>query len=341
MFLHYFLNPESFVAVGQMLSKYDSERQKTQKLKLDLRIASHNEESLQCLRNLHGVESLTWAKVAGNLDFLSPNLIASLAHVDFSMSDDFSGLAFVSTLPKLRVLKLNCCRKVCNEDLRNLIGNACLEMLELLRCRVDDEGMSHLASLPALRKIQLMSTKVTEIGIRRLPRGLTHLGIIQAPVKIDDPQSWEHLRQLESLEIGPDVEDDDFRYLSCLTKLQRLVLHGNRDLTGSGLSYLANLPYLVDFTYNGNMLEFSNLAFLRGLRKLSVVLSTLLDSNIEVVRLLPELRALDLLYCSNLTDRVFETFEQCPLLQQVDLSGSGVTAAAIATFKARWRLIFR
>ncbi len=115
---------------------------------------------------------------------------------------------------------------------------------------ITDASLAHLATLPALKRLSLLSvSRVTDAG-------LVHL---------------KELTDLEELELDDaSISDDGLAHLSGLSKLQRLSLRDTA-VTDAGLAHLEGLPRLRTLMLDGTKVTDRGLAHLHGMSELQEV----------------------------------------------------------------------
>jgi Leucine-rich repeat (LRR) protein len=141
---------------------------------------------------------------------------------------------------------------------------------------VTDAELARLARQPAIHRIQLDHTKITDLGLEYLKplRGVRHLSLYYAEYITDD--GLAHLRDWKQLEVlnlrGTRVTSKVFEHLAHLTALRHLDLAFTQ-IDDDGFEHLASLPNLESLAIGGNRLTGSCLPLLKllpSLRSLDV-----------------------------------------------------------------------
>lgn len=190
-------------------------------------------------------------------------------------SDDAAAvLAKTNEFPNLSVLMLRGTQAT-DEGLRHIGELTRLEELYIFNAAaVSDAGVTHLARLRNLKKVQIDHARITDVGLRVLcglhkledmwlqGNGFTDAGITElkrlgnvkklclglGTTRISDKglESVKHLKNLELLDLqGSVVTDNGLRHLSGLSKLNELWTSGSI-ITEKGKSMLRmKLPVLI------------------------------------------------------------------------------------------------
>ena len=142
------------------------------------------------------------------------------------------------------------------QTLRGLCDLKQLTALWLVRTRVTDSGMAHLATLPALNSLVLDETQVSDVGLESVSKltRLKSLSLRRKPGGNAQGASpagvlcvWSD-SELVSLHLdGTDVDDRGLAYLRGCSELFELDLSHTR-VTPAGLRNLARLPKLRSLT---------------------------------------------------------------------------------------------
>ncbi len=238
---------------------------------------------------------------------------------------------------------------------------------------VSDSDMSSLATLPALSRLDLSLTRISDHGLRELrdAPAITDLNLRYAELITDEGllavRSWHHLRRLNlrgtkvtdmtlqhlagmntlaSLDIGfVQVTDVGLDQLTYLPNLTELTLGGDK-LSDVGLQALRQLTGLTDLDLGGAQRTDSGLwsvsitdsgmeaiASLRNLRHLRLNGTSISGRSLEKLKQLNMLQRFDLQDCKHVGDDAIPTLSSIPSLRVIDLTGTQVTAGAIAALR--------
>jgi Leucine-rich repeat (LRR) protein len=198
-----------------------------------------------------------WNPSSGAMIDYSPNLkhlasLPALEELTFSYtyleSIKFvdSGIEAIAALgPTLRVLSLE------NTQVRgrNLAALANLEVLDLVYCPINDEGLQQMQGLTKLRRLLLRDAVISDSGIANLG-GLVNL---------------------EQLDLGGTrIGDAGIAHLRSMTKLKKLSLQG-AGLTDEGIGHLAAMTGLEELNLYGTKITNASVEVLRELKNLRTV----------------------------------------------------------------------
>ena len=125
-------------------------------------------------------------------------------------------------------------------ELRNM------RVLDLSSTKVQDEDLTHLQHLDAVRRLVLRRTSITDAGLFHLrkARSLTHLGLRETRVTDEGMRYLAELRSLKHLDLNMlPVTDAGLAHLQGMTKLEFLRLNFTK-ITDAGLSLVSKLPVL-------------------------------------------------------------------------------------------------
>jgi Leucine-rich repeat (LRR) protein len=175
---------------------------------------------------------------------------------------------------------------VSDADLPQLLTLPALRKLTLAETRITDMGLEHLRTLSGIRELDCRYTEsLTEYGIAHLA-GWQHLERLNLRGSQVTSRVFDHLARLTGLrwlDIGnTSVSDEGFEQLAALTRLEYLSIGGNR-LTGEALPQLELLPALRRLDVSGIQRVDSGLWGL-----------PLTDQNVDRIARLTRLESLDL-----------------------------------------------
>ncbi len=190
---------------------------------------------------------------------------------------------------------------------------AAIESLSMSPDALDDEGLSHLASIEALERLSLSvkpprgGDAITAAGVAHL-KGLTRLralalegdGITDAVLA-----RFAGLEGLEELDLTfTGVTDAGFEHLKGLDHLRRLRVYvtwprGKHETSDAGLAHLKGLGHLRALALEGAGISDAGLAQLAGLadlEELDLAFTGVTDAGLEHLKGLDRLRVLDVQY---------------------------------------------
>ncbi len=276
-------------------------------------------EAFACLEQLelHSCVAVTKAVL--------PHLVrvASLQDLWLDSLLDGPGLASLATLPRLRKLTLNWIREL-NTSWDHRLGDfQGLEMLEVFKCPLSEEGLAVLARLPRLQSLHLPACPgVMDRGLRHLARleSLRDLRLNYCP----EPTTYGlgPLDQLERLEVSncPGLPGAGLGQLAGLQRLRNLDMSRNEWLGDNALKQLTCLPQLERVNLAGcKALTDAGVAHLTGLSRLKCLslarCERLTDAGLACLRSLKQLRWLEVIGCPLLTqtgiDRLRQELPEC------------------------------
>ncbi len=228
--------------------------------------------------------------------------IATLPQLtNFSLwSDNISdaGMQQLARMTSLKDLR-SYCPKVTNDGLKMLAQSTILEFLQFSSEHVTDEGVSHLASLKTLSGLGTSNVRLTDESLKAIGT-CANLGFLS----LSETQ----------------ITDAGLEHLKGLTKVDRLHFHGNRFLTGEGLSHLRGLP-LKQFTLMGPSTS---------------------DKGLESLAAFPQITHLAVGFGAQsprkdeaylLTDAVLKHLAALPALAYLSIDGAAITDAGVVVLK--------
>jgi internalin A len=237
---------------------------------------------------------------------------------------------------------------------------------------VTDSDIAELAKLPALTKLDLSETRITDRGLLdlKIATNLTEINLYYAELvsdqgiavvkslprlkrlnlrgtKITDStlQLLTRLTSLESLDIGfAQVTDSGIAQLA-FPNLKELSIGGNK-LTDAGLQALRQLPTLTSLDLSGAQRTDSGLwsvsltesgvdaiATLKDLRRLRLNGETISARGLEKLKILSKLERLDLQGCMRVNDDALPLLESFPALKLVDVTASAMSEKAVTELR--------
>jgi len=303
----------------------------TELLELDLRNTAVSDAGLAHLAGLTKLRKLYLRSNPATNKITDAGMVhlknlRALEEIDLPWGDDITdtGFAFLADLDSLK--KLNACsngitdksmatfaqmksleeldlmsRNLTDAGMEKLAKCLHLRCLDLQRSPITDAGLAHLGELKTLRELWIRKTQVTGNGLTVL-KELPLLTRLYLHYVYFGEVGTAHLADLKSLErlgiFWPETEitDDDLAYLSRITSLKYLDIHG-RGFDGShplitdhGLAHLGNLKALETLTITS---------------------------------------------CPRVTDAGLKNLEELTSLKQLRLDKSRITNAGVARLKAK------
>jgi Leucine-rich repeat (LRR) protein len=241
-----------------------------------------------------------------------------------------------------------------DSDIAELTKLPALTKLDLSETRITDRGLLDLKSAPNLTEFNLFYAElVSDQGIA-VVKNLPHLKRLDPRgAKITDStlQLLNRLTSLESLDIAfTQVTDSGIGQLA-LPNLKELSPGGNK-LTDAGLQCLRQMPALTSLDLRGAQRTDSGLwsvsltesdldaiATLKNLRSLRLNGEAVSARGLETLKGLNQLERLDLQACSRISDDAIPVLASLPGLRVVDVTASPVSEKSLAELrKARPKL---
>jgi internalin A len=238
---------------------------------------------------------------------------------------------------------------------------------------VTDSDLAYLASLPALEKLDLSLTRITDHGMRllRTAPGIVDLNLYYAEQITDEGmaavKNWKRLKRvnlrgtkitdttlehlsgietLEAIDAGfAQVTDVGIDRLISLPNLRELMLGGNK-LTDMGLESLRQMPGLTHLDLSGQQRTDSGLwsvslteigvgviAGLKEMRELRLGGTAVSARSFEKLKALERLERIGLQGCRRVGDDALAVLATYPALKVLDVKGTAVTEKGLALLK--------
>ena len=225
-------------------------------------------------------------------------------------------LGVLAEAKELRRLDLTMVRGVTDESLGLIVGLPALQDLSLDNCRsVTNRGLSHVAKLKNLRRINLVSTQVDDAGLAVLANA----------------------QNLETLNLKfTKVKGDGFAHLATLPKLASLTLNPNRNTAdktklnlnalGKGFVALKELEIGGNRIANEHLAPLANLKNLEGISFRTIGYTQITDAGLVSLAGLSKLREINLNGSVKVTDVGIGHFAKLMHLQKIDLGRTAVSA---------------
>lgn len=256
---------------------------------------------------------------------------------------------------------------VTDTDLRKLTSFPALTHLGLSLTHITDQGMQELKNLSGIVELDLYFAEyVTDEGLSAIKNWKKLKRLNVHGTKISDT-SLEHISGITTLEVlnagSAMVTDVGLERLGSLTNLKELTIGGN-ELGDAGLQALRQLPGLTYLDLSGRqgtdsnvwtismsdkglealltLKELRDLRFgctslgvgVEGTRFATVAAMSVTSRWLEQMKSLSKLERLKLQGCDRVDDESMRILASFPMLKEVDLKGTAVTAKGIAALRA-------
>ena len=237
---------------------------------------------------------------------------------------------------------------ISDSDIAELAKLPALTRLDLSMTRITDRGLLDLKTASTLTEINLYYAElISDQGIaviKSLPR-LKRLNLRGTKITDSTLQLLNHLPSLESLDIGfAQVTDSGISQLA-LPKIKELSIGGNK-LTDAGLQALRQMPALTSLDVSGAQRTDSGLwsvsltesgmeaiATLKELRHLRLNGVAVSSRGLEKFKELRKLERLDLQACPRINDDAVPVLEALPGLRMVDVTASAMSEKTVANLR--------
>jgi len=189
---------------------------------------------------------------------------------------------------------------------------------------VSDSDLELVAKLDKLERLDLSSTRITDLGLLKLKdlKNVRELNLFYAELVTDEGlatmRNWTKIERINAR--GTKVTDNTLALLAGKTTITALDI-GYAEVTDSGLQHLSTLPNLRELSFGGNKLT---------------------EVGLQVLRTLPQLRTLDLsgrqrtdsgLWSLGTTDLGLDPIATVAELRELNLSGLGITGRGLGKLK--------
>lgn len=197
------------------------------------------------------------------------------------------GLSHLRKLTKLRDVSVGV---LTDEGLAHLAALPRLRMLYIMSGKITDNGMKHFERLTELEELWLGSAKITDAGVAHLKglRNLRKLNLGHTKIADAGLTHLKRLSHLEELDLNDTtITDAGLAHLSGLNNLKRLNLRDREvwlfpskeqskgQITGAGLKYLQGLTKLTNLDLDGHTITDAGLS---NIEKLTRIESLSLDA---------------------------------------------------------------
>ncbi len=277
-----------------------------------------SDEQLAHIAGLNHMKSLQlpYCMTAAGFQHLAnmPELTSIVIDEDIELTEES-----LSVLSNSRIERLHLKSDMASDDaLRGLRDWTHLRQLTLSD-PVSDTGLSHIAGLTALEKLNLDHTLITDEGMVHLA-GLTRLKHLVPPRK--------------------GLSGTGFAQLHALTELREVVL-GYTEVTDEGLAGLAKIPGILKLRLPSQITDagVKHLGSMTSLIELNLDRTGVTDAGVSHLVNPSRLESLGLNE-TRVTDAALKDLAACRSLRSLDLVkllGSGVTDAAVEPLKQKAR----
>lgn len=222
-----------------------------------------------------------------------------------------------------------------DSEMEHLAGLPRLKYLDLVSSQVTDAGLAPLRSLTQLERLSLPFAKVTDAGLAHLA-GMTSLQILDLSYTQITDAGLAHLKGMVGLWClcvwGDPITDAGVANLEGLTKLQFLDLRDTR-ISDAGLAHLASLSELQALLLGSPRITGSGLASLKNLprlRGLGLVNTQVTDDSLIHLAAMTKLQGLAL-SGPRITDAGIARLQDLAGLQFLELENTRITDTGLAS----------
>ena len=204
--------------------------------------------------------SFTLARQLTDRDFEDIESLTQVTYVDVQSDHGLltdQRMARLASLEKLETLELRLDRPVTAAVLAGLARKPSLESLRLCDVQLDEEAMTHIASMPALNSLHLERGELESGALRPLVRAAKLKTLRLHKVSVAGPagarlRDIKDIPSLETLSIGPHNGDDaECRWIGRSRTLAKLFFKGT--FSDIGLTRLAGMTNLEELYLEGNL----------------------------------------------------------------------------------------
>lgn len=258
----------------------------------------------------------TWVTDA---DLRKLSQLPHLTHLDLSLTHiTDQGMQELKNLPGIVDLNLRFAEYVTDEGLAAIKNWKKLKRLNVHGTKITDTTLEHIAGITTLESLDIGSAMVTDVGLDRL-----------IP-----------LTNLKELTMGGnELGDAGLQSLRQMTGLTKLDLSGRQgtdsnvwaiSMSEKGLEAVLTLKELRDLRFGCTSIGIG----IEGARFATVSMMSITSRWLEQIKSLSKLEKLTLQGCDRVDDEAVPVLAAYPMLREVDLKGTAVTAKGLATLRA-------
>lgn len=229
-----------------------------------------------------------------------------------------------------------------DSDMEHLAKLPSLKYLDLISSRITDAGLAPLRNLTQLERLSLPFAKVTDAGVAHLA-GMTSLQVLDLSCTQITDVGLAHLKGTAGLWClsvqGDPITDTGLQNLRGLTKLQFLDLLKTQ-ITDAGLAHLAGLSELQALLLGSPRITGSGLAYLKDLprlRGLVLVDTQVTDDSLTYLADMTRLQGLAL-SGPQITDAGIARLQNLAGLQFLELENTQITDTGLASLEGLTQL---
>ncbi|MEK6257582.1 MAG: hypothetical protein AABP62_03090 [Planctomycetota bacterium] len=201
---------------------------------------------------------------------------------------------------------------VTDNGLANLNKLPALKKLELVSTKISNQGMQHLSQVSSLEWLNLNSTPITDAGVATLT-ALPNLKKLELKNCQLTPEGFAAIGRMPALEeinldVTPGLNDVTLDLMCEARTLRRLHLRDCGGITDKGLSAMRKLEVLEELNINRcqitgeGFLNVSKQGGLKSLKLLGISVAPLTDKGAKAINSLRSLEYLDLQQTSQMND---------------------------------------
>lgn len=277
-----------------------------QMLELSWAIEDFDEAEMRALEGLTGLQELRIGMVLEGSGLQYIQGMTQLRRLELDSPYLVSGFEYLRNLPALEELVLP--GTLGNKSLATLKNLPALKKINLAE-RVTDEGLVHLSGFPALEEIngwQNLGVKGQGLAHLKECKSLRRLEFRSCGLDRNQLAGLAEVTQLEELALSPyeSLRDRNLVILKHMTRLRRLDVSFNRELTGTG---------------------FAQIAPMNSLEELNVSYCQVADAGLAEIVRCKGIKSLDLTYSSDITDQGMVYLSELKELQKLILSSSRIS----------------
>lgn len=232
----------------------------------------------------------------------------------------------------LREIVLQDCGRITSKDLTALAEFQSLNSVEFVLCTLDPDVARGLKQLPALQKLVLAATPLTQAHFEQLAtiQGLRHFALRGRGYSYETMAGLKSLTQIRELTIDrDDLEIGKLASIETWPPLVALRFPG-LTMTDADLAALPRLPDLTALEFLPGKISDAGVGHLRKfprLKAIDLTGTTITNDGLKILTELPELRSLDIHGCRGIDDKGVPRLLRCLKLRELQIEGTKITAA--------------